>query len=167
MSGVKITTDNASAVLSALLNLSKTEVLVGIPEQNANREDGEVLNNAEIAYLQSTGGDVELGGQKVTLTPRPFLDIGIEDTSDITSGFLADAASSAMDGDDSAASRALEKAGITAQNGAKRVIRDGDRLAPLSPATLADRRRDGIPGQKPLYAHGYLLRSINYVVRKK
>lgn len=47
------------------------------------------------------------------------------------------------------------------------VIGAGDRLHPLSEKTLERRRAEGIPGEKPLYAHGYLLRSINYVVRKK
>jgi hypothetical protein len=44
MSGVKIRADNAASVLAGLDRLSKMDVLVGIPESNAVREDGEELN---------------------------------------------------------------------------------------------------------------------------
>lgn len=167
MSGVKIRADNAASVLAGLDRLSKMDVLVGIPESNAVREDGEELNNAEIGYLQSTGATVRLGGKEVTLPPRPFLDIGIEDTQAITSEHLKAAAGLALDGQFPAAERELEKAGMVASNGAKRVISDGDRLIPISDMTKANRRTQGLPGDKPLYAHGYLLRSITYVVRGK
>ena len=167
MSGVKIRADNAASVLAGLDRLSKMDVLVGIPESNAVREDGEELNNAEIGYLQSTGATVRLGGKEVTLPPRPFLDIGIEDTQAITSEHLKAAAGLALDGQFQAAERELEKAGMVASNGAKRVISDGDRLIPISDMTKANRRAQGLPGDKPLYAHGYLLRSITYVVRGK
>lgn len=41
MSGVKVRADNAASVLAGLDRLSKMDVLVGIPESNAVREDGE------------------------------------------------------------------------------------------------------------------------------
>lgn len=169
MSGVKVTADNAESILAALASLSKMDVLVGIPENNANREDGEALNNAEIAYLQSTGGDVILGGQTVTLPPRPFLDIGIEDSADITSGHLANAASDAMDGNLSGARKALEMAGQVARDSAQRVISDGDRLEQLSQQTIERRKKAKPPitGEKPLWARGHLKQAINYVVRTK
>lgn len=167
MSGVTVTSDNADSILAALASLSKMDVLVGIPESNAVREDGETLNNAEIGYLQSTGADVTLGGNPVTLPPRPFLDIGIEDTQDVTTAHLKVAAELALEGNASGAERELEKAGIVASGAAKRVISDGDRLIPISDETKLRRREMGIKGDKPLYAHGYLLRSITYIVRGK
>lgn len=167
MSGVKVMTDIADSVLAGLDRLSGMDVLVGIPESTASREDGEELNNAEIGYLQATGATVRLGGQEVTLPPRPFLDIGIEDTQGVTSEHLKAAAGLALDGQFGAAEGELEKAGLVASNGAKRVISDGDRLTPISEMTKSKRREQGLPGDKPLYAHGYLLRSITYVVRGK
>ncbi|MDE9575209.1 hypothetical protein L2106_17620 [Citrobacter portucalensis] len=167
MSGVKIRADNAASVLAGLGRLSKMDVLVGIPESNAVREDGEELNNAEIGYLQSTGATVRLGGQEVTLPPRPFLDIGIEDSAKVTAEHLKTAAGLALDGNFTGAERELTSAGQLASDAAKRVITDGDRLIPISDMTKANRRAQGLPGDKPLYAHGYLLRSITYVVRGK
>ncbi|WP_284881164.1 hypothetical protein [Citrobacter portucalensis] len=167
MSGVKIRADNAASVLAGLDRLSKMDVLVGIPESNAVREDGEELNNAEIGYLQSTGATVRLGGQEVTLPPRPFLDIGIEDSAKVTAEHLKTTAGFALDGNFTGAERELTSAGQLASDAAKRVITDGDRLIPISDMTKANRRAQGLPGDKPLYAHGYLLRSITYVVRGK
>ncbi|MCC8384964.1 hypothetical protein GPY51_21425 [Photorhabdus laumondii subsp. laumondii] len=166
-SGLTVRADKAAAVLESLKKLSGMDVLVGIPAENATREDGEALNNAEIGYLQSTGATVELGGKTTTLHPRPFLDIGIEDTKDRTTLCLKAAAERALEGKQDAAIRELERAGQIAREGAKKVISDGDRLHPLSEKTLQNRRDRGIPGDKPLYDHGYLLRSINYVVRNK
>lgn len=165
-SGVKVTADNAESVLAALKELSGMDVLVGIPEGNAPREEGK-LNNAEIGYLQSTGATVEIDGEIVTLPPRPFLDIGIEDTRERTTAHLRSAAALALEGNAAGAHKELERAGIIASDGAKKVISDGDRLQPLSEKTLKARRAQGLPGEKPLWAHGYLLRSITYVVRKK
>lgn len=167
MSGVKISADNVASVLAGLDRLSKMDVLVGIPESNAVREDGEELNNAEIGYLQSTGATVRLGGQEVTLPPRPFLDIGIEDSAKVTAEHLKTAAGLALDGNFTGADRELTSVGQLASDAAKRVITDGDRLIPISDMTKANRRAQGLPGDKPLYAHGYLLRSITYVVRGK
>ncbi|HHQ6623827.1 TPA: hypothetical protein ACSTL5_000261 [Serratia fonticola] len=166
-SGLKIRRDNAESVLSALRSLSKMDVLVGIPEANAAREDGEALNNAEIGYLQSTGATVSIGGQTVTLPPRPFLDMGIEDSRDTTTGHLKAAAELVLEGNSSAALNELEKAGQVARDASKKVIGDGDRLHPISDMTKANRRAQGLPGDKPLWAHGYLLRSITYAVRSK
>ena len=167
MSGVKVKTDNVDSVLAGLDRLSRMDVLVGIPESNAVREDGEELNNAEIGYLQATGATVRLGGQEVTLPPRPFLDIGIEDSAKVTAEHLKMAAGFALDGNFTGAERELTSAGQLASDAAKRVITDGDRLAPLSDFTIQKRRERGYAGVKPLYDHGYLLRSITFVVRGK
>lgn len=167
-SGLTVTTDNADSVLAALKKLSGMDVLVGIPEGNAPRENSK-LNNAEIGYLQSTGATVEIDGEIVTLPPRPFLDIGIEDTQERTTAHLKAAAQFALEGKAEGAERELERAGIIASDGAKAVIEAGDILAPLSAKTIKKRREAKPPiyGDKPLRARGYLLRSITYVVRSK
>ncbi|EPS5421699.1 TPA: hypothetical protein R4126_000173 [Klebsiella michiganensis] len=166
-SGLTVREDNYAGVLDALKQLSGTDVLVGIPADKAQRDDGGPLNNAEIGYLQSTGATVEIDGETVTLPPRPFLDMGIEDSQPRTTAHLKAAAVAALEGKPDIAMLELESAGQIARDAAKAVIGDGDRLTPLSEKTLKRRRAAGIPGDKPLYAHGFLLRAINYVVRKK
>ncbi|HGL7017124.1 TPA: hypothetical protein ACKF7N_005444 [Klebsiella pneumoniae] len=164
-SGLTIREDNYSSVLDALKQLSGTDVLVGIPA-GPPREDSP-LSNAEIGYLQSTGATVEIDGDIVTLPPRPFLDMGIEDSRDKTTARLKLAAQAALEGNAGLAEQHIEAAGQIARDASKAVIGDGDRLTPLSEKTLQRRRAQGLPGDKPLYAHGFLLRAINYVVRKK
>ncbi|MHB9327429.1 hypothetical protein ACP3S7_07765 [Phytobacter ursingii] len=166
-SGASITGDNAEAILDALRQLSGTDVLVGIPEGNAPREDGQ-LNNAEIGYLQSTGATVEIDGETVTLPPRPFLEMGIEDSRDKTTAQLRLAAVEALSGNAVMAGKHLESAGQIASDAARTVIEAGDRLVPLSEKTIQKRReaKPPIAGDKPLRARGYLFRSITYVVRK-
>lgn len=164
-SGLTIREDNYSVVLDALKQLSGTDVLVGIPA-GPPRDDAP-LSNAELGYLQSTGATVEIDGDIVTLPPRPFLDMGIEDSRDKTTARLKLAAQAALEGNAGLAEQHLEAAGQIARDASKAVIGDGDRLTPLSEKTLQRRRAQGLPGDKPLYAHGFLLRAINYVVRKK
>ena len=164
-SGLSIRSDNYADVLDALNKLSGTDVLVGIPA-GPPREDSP-LSNAEIGYLQSTGATVEIDGETVTLLPRPLLNMGIEDSRDKTTARLKLTAQAALDGNAALAERHLEAAGQIARDASKAVIGDGDRLTPLSEKTLKRRRAEGIPGDKPLYAHGFLLRAIQYVVRKK
>ncbi|HHT5345836.1 TPA: hypothetical protein ACT1UX_002063 [Raoultella planticola] len=166
-SGVTITTDNAESVLESLRQLAGMDVLVGIPD-GPKREDAP-LTNAELGYLQSTGATVEIDGEVVTLPPRPFLDMGIEDSLPRTTAHLKAAAEATMEGKTDAAIRELESAGQIARDASKAVIGSGDRLTPLSDKTIAKRRasKPPIPGDKPLYARGFLLRSITYVVRKK
>lgn len=164
--GLTVRADNAAAVLGSLRQLSGMDVLVGIPEDKAARE-GSPVSNAELGYLHSTGATVEIDGETVTLPPRPFLEMGIEDSKPRTTAHLKAAATAALEGKTERALQNLESAGQIARDAAKAVIGAGDRLDPLSEKTLERRRAEGIPGEKPLYAHGYLLRSINYVVRKK
>ena len=95
-SGLTIREDNYSVVLDALKQLSGTDVLVGIPA-GPPRDDAP-LSNAELGYLQSTGATVEIDGETVTLPPRPFLDMGIEDSRDKTTERLKLAAQSALEG---------------------------------------------------------------------
>jgi len=166
-SGITVGADNAASILSSLRQLSGMDVLVGIPEDKAARDDGSPMSNAELGYLHSTGATVEIDGETVTLPPRPFLEMGIEDSKPRTTEHLKTAAVAALGGKPEAALRELESAGQIARDAAKGVIGAGDRLHPLSDKTLERRRAEGLPGDKPLYAHGFLLRSINYVVRKK
>lgn len=166
-SGITTRSDKSADVLAGLKRLSKMDVLVGIP-QGPQRDDAP-LSNAQLGYLQATGATVSIDGQAVTLPPRPFLDMGIEDSQPVTTEHLKSAAKMALEGDFSAAEKQLESAGMVASIAAQKVIGDGDRLHPLSDKTIARRRAltPPIPGDKPLFAHGYLMRSITYVVRGK
>ncbi|SXN10197.1 hypothetical protein [Klebsiella pneumoniae] len=163
-SGLTIREDNYSSVLDALKQLSGTDVLVGIPA-GPPRDDAP-LSNAEIGYLQSTGATVEIDAEVVTLPPRPFLDMGIEDSRDKTTERLKLAAQAALEGNAGVAEQHLEAAGQIASSASKAIIGSGDRLTPLSEKTKAKRRKNG-QDFKPLYDTHSLMDSITYIVRKK
>ena len=59
-SGLTVREDNYASVLDALKQLSGTDVLVGIPADKAEREDGAPYNNAELGYLHSTASHLGL-----------------------------------------------------------------------------------------------------------
>lgn len=94
-SGLTVRTDNAVSVLESLRQLSGMDVLVGIPADKTAR-DGSPISNAELGYLQSTGATVEIDGTTVTLPPRPFLDMGIEDSTPRTTTHLRAAATAVL-----------------------------------------------------------------------
>lgn len=203
-SGLTIRRDNAQSVLDALKKIGNKDVLVGIPSDRAARGEGQSINNAELGYLHSYGGTIQIpehsvtinrkvnpdgsfanNGQfvrakksnfstihtvkahAVTLPPRPFLDLGIAEKRNEIVGQLKQAASAILSGDQHGADVALNRAGIIAADGAKDIIRSGDKLTPLSEATKRNRRSHGRVGEKPLYVTGELLRSITYIVRDK
>lgn len=163
-SGLTVRSDNAESVLESLRQLSGMDVLVGIPA--GPPRDDTPLSNAELGYLQSTGATVEIEGETVTLPPRPFLDMGIEDSRDKTTERLKLAAQAALEGKVDVAEQHLEAAGQIASSASKAVIGAGDRLTPLSEKTKAKRRKNG-QDFKPLYDTHSLMDSITYVVRKK
>nr|WP_310616938.1 hypothetical protein [Pantoea cypripedii] len=203
-SGLTIRSDKSQAVLEAFKSLAKKDVLVGIPSDRAERQEGMKINNAELGYLHSFGGTISIpehmttihrqidadgnfkrGGRfvkeaksnfatdhvvpahTVTLPPRPFLQMGIDDSREKTTGLLKKAAVAILDGNAGQASSLMNQAGIVASQAAKQVIQAGEQLTPLAESTLKARRSRGRTGTKPLYDTGGLLRSITYVMRDK
>lgn len=70
-SGVKVTTDNAQAILDSLKALTSKEVLIGIPAEDSDREDVP-FGNAGIGYLN------EYGSPAQNIPPRPHLRPGVK-----------------------------------------------------------------------------------------
>lgn len=147
---------------------------IRIPEHvvTLNRQinaDGTFANNGRFVQAKAANFSTDhvVASYTVTLPPRPFLDIGIANARAQITEKMRQAAAAAFDGNEAAANRYLESAGVIASNAAKAVIQGGSELTPLAPSTLAARRARGRNGIKPLYDKGILLRSITYVVRNK
>lgn len=162
------------SVLRGLRELAKNEVLVGVPAENAGRAsaDGEPnpLNYAEIGYVLEHGSTVNGGdGNSYVIPPRPHLRPGIEDAREKITAVMKNGLLKALEGDPAAAEKALEGAGIVAQNAVHRKIENGP-FAPLAPATIHRRRtRKEAPrdGTKPLIDTGTYRKFHTYVVRPK
>lgn len=180
---IKITVDKLGEIMKSINDLVSKDVLVGIPDSKANRNDvdGEPINNAQLGYIHEFGSPIN------NIPARPFLHTGIEDAESEIAGQLKKAADSALDGKYAAMNAGFNKAGLVAQNSVKAKINSGD-FAPLADSTLAGRaRRGGSRGKaaadelasrregnapsnaqiKPLIDTGQLRNSITYIVRKK
>jgi phage gpG-like protein len=164
-SSVTMTKDMLAEVMSQIRELTKTEVLVGIPDANAGRdpepgEKHEPISNAEIGYV------MEFGMPEKNIPARPFLVPGVQDARDRIGQQLETGARKALAGDPNAADITLNKAGLTAQNAVRAKIEEGP-FVPLAPRTLAQRKKRGRTGEKPLIDTGQLRKSITYVIVEK
>ena len=183
--------DNLPSLRMSLLELTNSEVLVGIPEANNERESEddqpEHIGNAAIGYIMEHGSPAQ------NIPARPFLTPGIERAKARILSYFQQAGNAALDSNRDKLEKALGAAGMAAATSARNVIREGI-PPPLKPATVAARRRarqtaskrkseqlyaeslrNGLTadvaqetaGIVPLYNTGQLLRSITYVIKKK
>jgi len=164
-SGVTMTKDDVDAILKQIRALTKQEVLIGVPDENAGRqpeqgEEQEPISNAEIGYV------MEFGLPEKNIPARPHLVPGVEEAKDKLGDVLQAGAMKALSGDKQAADIALNKAGLVGQNAVRNKITEGP-FVPLAPKTLADRKRRGRTGEKPLIDTGAYRNSITYVIRPK
>ncbi|MEZ2410543.1 hypothetical protein AB6806_27480 [Bosea sp. RCC_152_1] len=157
---VKVTKDGVPALLKAIKDLTSKEVLVGIPDTAAGRDDEDAISNAEIGYLMETGSPTQ------NIPPRPHLVPGVESARDKIEKRMKTGAQAALSGKSSDADATLTAVGIVAENAVKARITEGP-FAPLSPVTIAKRKAKGRTGTKPLIDTGQYRRAITHVVRKK
>ena len=148
--------DKTSSLFSAVRKLTKTAVLVGIPESENARDDGPI-GNATIGYLNETGSPSQ------NIPARPHLVPGIEDAKDQIVKQFRRAAQAAMEGKNTAPG--LNGAGQAGATGVQQRITDGP-FEPLSPRTLEARKRAGRTGEKPLMDKGDYRSRITYVLRE-
>lgn len=152
-------------LLDNVRNLTRTEVLVGIPAENQTRtpqagETKALIGNAAIGYLMENGSPAQ------NIPARPFLAPGVEGAGDQIAARLRAAGEAALISDQSAMDRSFNAAGLIAQSSVQRAISEGS-FAPLSERTLKARRARGRTGEKPLIDTGQLRRAVTYVIRKR
>lgn len=130
---VLVTKDEVNAVVGAINKLVSKEILVGIPEAQASRDD-EPVTNAALGYIH------EFGAPGANIPARPWLIPGVRKGSDEYMPHLRGAAGGALDGRPDVVDKELGSAGLLAAQSAKREMAMGD-FVPLKPATIAARRR--------------------------
>ncbi|QDW33791.1 hypothetical protein FFE93_012440 [Yersinia sp. KBS0713] len=158
-SGLKVRVDKTNDVLAALKAIGRKDVLIGIPEEKSEREDIP-FGNAGIGYIN------EFGSPAQNIPPRPHLQPGVRSVQDETTQKLKQAAQAVLAGNQAAADRALEQAGIIASNAVKRYITITG-FTPLADSTISARLRRGRSGDKPLIDTGQYRRTITSIVRDK
>jgi hypothetical protein len=118
MTTVKLKTkvDNTLSVIKDIKKLTGFDVLVGIPEENADRtnEDGSNadINNAQLLYIHSKGSPIQ------RIPPRPLMEPALEASGnkERIDEDLKEAAQLMLDGKPEAAIKALHRAGIDGVN---------------------------------------------------
>ncbi|MDB5448418.1 MAG: hypothetical protein JWQ97_3735 [Phenylobacterium sp.] len=162
MNRLKVTKDRTKDVLASIRALTKQQVLVGIPDENAERkpdpEDPKPLSNAAIGYLMETGSPAQ------NIPARPFLVPGVQNASETVTARYKAAAKLSLDGSTDAMQQAHMAVGLIAQSAVQAKITAGP-FIPLSPRTLQARKARGRTGESPLIDTGQLRRAVTFVIR--
>jgi len=167
--------DKMGGFLSAIDVLAGTRVMVGVPADNDERDDGEITN-AEIGWL------MENGIPEQNVPARPHMVPGVKRAKSKISDYMKQAGRLAMEGKTDSVVKALHAAGTTAVSSIKQVIREGI-PPPLADSTIRGRSRGrkgaqkelarraagkapGVDLVKPLINTGQYLNSITHVLRR-
>lgn len=134
LGGVQLLIDKRADVVKAIRELSKKQILVGIPQEKATRKGGGKVSNAVIGYIS------EFGSPKHNIPARPFLVPTIKGMkADIVNGMgLAGAA--AVEGQRAKMNSILNSLGLKAVAEVKKTI-TSKIPPPLAHATVLARLR--------------------------
>ena len=149
------------AMQAAMKELENTQVLVGIPEDENMRQEGQI-NNAALLYIH-TNGSPQQG-----IPARPVLEPAFENNKERLGELMGRATKAAMDGDTAGMSQALSRAGLAGQNAAEDWFTNpSNDFTPLKPETARRKKKKGSDVERPLIDTGQLRNAITYVVRDK
>lgn len=167
--GLNIIADHMAKVTAGIDLLATTRVMVGVPEDEASRQDG-AMTNAALAYIHDNGAP------EANIPARPFMRPGIARAQADIANYHKAAGELVFHGKPEAARKALMAAGQAAVNSIRATISEGI-PPPLAQATV-DRRRIRSKGSKyrrkatgpadvtPLVDTGQMRNAITYVIRK-
>lgn len=149
---IKVRKDNTKQLLKNLESMKRFDLLVGVPQEETEREDNEITN-AQLMFIHSEGSPAH------NIPPRPVIEMTLKEEKEKISEKFKKALNVVVKGGDPRTE--LEKLGIYVVNKIKAKFGSED-LAPLQPATIKAKGSD-----RPLIDTGQLRNSITYVVRKK
>jgi len=100
------------AMQAALKELENTQVLVGIPEDDTQRQEGQI-SNAALLYIHSNGSP------KQGIPARPVIEPALEQNKERIGTVIGTATKAAMAGDTAGMRQKLGEAGLAGQSAAK------------------------------------------------
>lgn len=183
------TTDHMASLEKQLTMLANKEVLVGIPEEESTRENGDDINNAELLYIHTHGvrkqemrtemqGSIddgmkysaahslyvrEHGSPLMAIPPRPVMEPAIDDKKDIIGRQLAKVSQAALAGNPMQMEAELNKAGMIGEAAARGWFENPKNgWPPNSEKTIKRKGSD-----QPLVDTNSMRKAITYVVRDK
>lgn len=158
--------------------LANLQVLVGVPSDQSERDDGSGMTNAALAYIHDNGAPEQ------NIPPRPFMRPGIDSIQPEITRRLKKMAKAAVTETGEVMAQQATALGLRAKLAIQNKINEGI-PPPLSEATLRRRAAKGRKGAKeelnrrgegeapgtalakPLIDTGQLRNSINYVIRDR
>lgn len=152
---IKVRKDIYKQVKKNLLDFSKLDLLVGVPQEKTEREgNSEPITNAELMFIHTNGSPVR------NIPKRPTIEPTIEENKERISEMFKKAVNKVLanKGDGRAD---LEKIGLWTVNKIKAKF-GSDELVPNAPSTIAQKGDNN-----PLIDTGQLRNSITYVIRRK
>jgi hypothetical protein len=161
---LEVTVDLTEDFEKIIKQFKNDAVLVGIPEEDADRkqqeEDGEMTNAALLAIN-------EFGSPANNIPPRPVMEIGLLLAQEDIASELRKAVLAAFSGGGATAmEKYYNRAGLLASQSIKQVINKQYFIAPPSEATIAARKAKGFKGTKSLIVTGQMRNAITWVVNK-
>jgi hypothetical protein len=158
-----VTTDFTDEFNKIIARFKNDEVLVGIPEQESTREEGdeegEPINNAALLALNNFGSPAQ------NIPARPVMELGIAAAQEDIADQYRLAVVNALKNGVPALSIYYNRAGLIASNSIKKVINKQEGFKGPSDATLRTRKSEGFKGTKALIVTAQMRNAITYVVK--
>ncbi len=155
-----VTKDFTKEFNDTIAKFKRDAVLVGIPQEENERSDDEMINNATLLAMNQFGSAAQ------NIPPRPVMSIGIRKAQDEIAEQFKMAVQKSFSEGINALPIYYNRAGIIASNSIKKVINAQDGIEPPSEATLAARKSAGFTGKKALIVTGQMRNAITYVVKE-
>lgn len=159
---LKVTSDFTKQFNETVAKFKRDAVLVGIPEEDASREqDGTPgpINNAALLAIN------EFGSPANNIPARPAMAIGIKNAQAEIAEQLRKGAIMAFSKGFAAIDTYYQRAGFVASSSIKKVINSQEGLKAPAPATLDAREARGFKGTKALLVTAQLRNAITFVVK--
>ena len=158
-SGLHVLRDNAEKVLEGLNLLADLRVMVGIPSDETQRDDGKITN-AALLYIHDNGAP------EVGIPARPTTGPGVRDAKTEIERRLRLAGTAALDGKPQSVVNQFNAAGMAGAAAIKNRI-NSNTPPPLKPGTIAARKRRGVKRTNTLVDTGQMRNAVTYVVRRE
>lgn len=159
MKSFLVTEDFTKNFNKVIKKFKRDAVLVGIPEEETDRDDDAPINNATLLAINNFGSPAQ------GIPARPVLELGIRAAQKEIIQIFRDGAEKALSGGVGALSASYNRAGIVASVSVKKVINSQEGILPPAEATLLRRVKKGFKGTKALIVTGQMRNAITYVVK--
>ncbi len=160
-----VTSDFTKQFNEVIKKFRHDEVLVGIPEEDNEREEDSPIGNAAILAIN------EYGSPMNNIPSRPVMAIGIRNAqaeiAEQFKGLAKDVLTAAVQGRSSSDlfDRYYNRAGLIASNSVKKAINSQEDIEGPAESTLKSRISRGFKGVKALIVTGQMRNAITYVIK--